>query len=296
MRGVGGVYVCRKNEMNPTEVKNLQRMLRETVAPGITVDGLFGRQTTEAIQQYARQHKVDATTALSMLQASVKAKYIGDAAYKEAADILGVKVSYVRAIAEVETSGSAFLPDGQMKILFERHWFYKKLKQAMISPIVSGRVANIVNMPGLPIVNQNTPIDKLLERVILKFENICSPSRGGYKGDAQEWDRLHLAMTLDVEAACQAASYGGFQLMGFNHQLCGYPTAEAMMHALSESESKQLLAMVSFVKSQPAMLACLKKGDWAGFAEKYNGSAYKENSYDVKLARGEERWRSANLA
>lgn len=40
-----------------------------------------------------------------------------------AAKRLGVDVPTVRAVAEVESNGVGFLPDGRPKILFERHIF-----------------------------------------------------------------------------------------------------------------------------------------------------------------------------
>jgi hypothetical protein len=278
--------------MNTTENKLLQRALRELVAPTITVDGIFGNQTTQAIKLYATQNSTTVENALTLLQQYVREKYVNDDAYKEAAKSLGVPVSYVRAVSEVETAGESFLPDGRMKVLFERHWFYRKLKEAIMNfPDKKAYVGKMVLSPG-----EQITVDNIMAAMVRNYSNICNPERGGYLGDGAEWGRLNSAMKFDIEAACQSASYGAYQIMGFNCVYCGYKTAHDMMDGLAHSESKQLMAMVSFVKSQPAMLACLKRGDWAGFAEKYNGPAYKTNSYDIKLAKGEEKWRTANLA
>lgn len=278
--------------MNTTENKLLQRALRELVAPTITVDGVFGNQTTQAIKLYATQNATTVENALILLQQYVREKYVNDDSYKQAATLLSVPVSYVRAVSEVETQGESFLPDGRMKILFERHWFYRKLKEAITNyPEKKAYVAKMVLAPG-----QQITVDNIMAAMVRNYSNICNTERGGYLGDGAEWGRLNSAMKFDIEAACQSASYGAYQIMGFNCVYCGYKNAHDMMDDLAHSESKQLLAMVAFVKSQPAMLACLKRADWAGFAEKYNGQDFAKNSYDTKLAKGEEKWRSANLA
>jgi hypothetical protein len=276
--------------MTKSEIKLLQRALRETVAPDITVDGVYGNQTVKAMAKFCIVNGCSDHAAEQMLAKYIETRYTSAAAFKQAAAELGVPESYVRAVAKVETNGESFLKDGRVKILFERHWFYKKLKEALQKPSVRTQVANRLRMAV------ETPTDLLLGAIVNAWPNICNPERGGYKGGEAEWERLNFAMGFDVESACQATSFGGYQVMGFNHKASGYNSAQEMMVALSTSESKQLLAMVSFIKANPAMHACLKKGDWAGFAEKYNGSAYKENKYDTKLAAAEVEGRADALA
>lgn len=46
-----------------------------------------------------------------------------DAPYREAAEALGCDLAAVMAVAEVESRGDAFLPDGRPTVLFERHVF-----------------------------------------------------------------------------------------------------------------------------------------------------------------------------
>lgn len=275
--------------MNKSEIKQLQRALRETVAPKMVVDGDFGKQTTDAIAVFAKMHDVSVEGAQALLYRYADIRYVSDDAFTTAAQILGVKESFVRAIAEVETNGESFLKDGRVKVLFERHWFRRKLGEALQKPEVRKNVAAELDIP-VPIgANAAATLLALVEK---KFSNICSAERGGYKGGEVEWDRLNQAMDFDVEAAAMSASYGGYQLMGFNYLACGYKSAKAMMLDLAASESKQFLAMVAFIKANPAMHAALKKGDWAKFAEAYNGPSYKENKYDVKLASSEKKWQA----
>lgn len=277
--------------MNKSDIKQLQRALRESTGLTIAIDGAMGPQTEKALLVFRFNHKVDEVGAYALLKQYADLRYVSDDAFDEAAKMLGVPQSYVRAIAEVETNGESFLPDGRVKILFERHWFIRKLQEALKkSPEVRTHVAGKV---GFTKLKESNAGDMILAMVTAKNSDICSTARGGYKGGEAEWDRLNRAMDFDIEAACQSASYGGYQLMGFNHAYCGYPNAKTMMLAMAASESKQFLAMISFIKGNPHLHKALKAGNWAKFAEGYNGSAYKENKYDTKLANAEAKHRKA---
>jgi hypothetical protein len=47
--------------------------------------------------------------------------------------------------------------------------------------------------------------------------------------------------------------------------------------------------MANFIKSA-GLIDEIQNKDWAGFAKKYNGPAYAQNQYDVKLASAYERF------
>lgn len=279
--------------MSITENKQLQRALRENTGLVITIDGVLGNQTETALAAFMKTTGTERPQAMDLLHRYMAIRYVTSDAFTQAAKMLTVPESYVRAIAEVETVGDSFLKDGRVKILFERHWFIRKLREAMVSVDVRKNVAIYV---GSGQFAEPRSIDILMALVEKKYENICSTTRGGYLGNEKEWDRLNLAMNLDVEAAAQSASFGGFQLMGFNFKACGYANAKTMMLDMAVSESKQFLAMVAFIKANPSIQKALKMGDWAGVANGYNGSAYKENKYDTKLAAAELGNRTYNLA
>lgn len=272
--------------MSKSNIVQLQRALRENIAPELTVDGVWGKSCDTALDRYAVSNDVTTELAKELLQRYVDTRYVSDNAFEQASKQLGVPQSYVRAIAEVETNGESFLKDGSVKILFERHWFKRKLGEALKKPEVCKHIASKLGVT-------TTSGSELIALIEKKYENICSSTRGGYKGGAAEWDRLNLAMDFDVESGAQAASYGGYQLMGFNHVACGYKTAKDMMLGLAKSESDQFLAMISFIKANAAMLSALKRADWNKFAELYNGSAYVENKYHIKLASSEKKWNTA---
>jgi hypothetical protein len=72
--------------------------------------------------------------------------------------------------------------------------------------------------------------------------------------------------------------------MGFNYKVAGYSDIEEFFKAMHHSEGKQLDAMMTFIKNNPAMISALRSHDWAAFANTYNGPAYRRNQYHTKLA------------
>jgi len=183
-------------------------------------------------------------------------KKITIAQIKELATNYGIPLAHVRAIIQVEASGFGFLPDGRPKILFERHKFFT---------FTAGKYA--VSHPGL-----------------------CHKYMGGYATGKtslermeKEWDRLALAMELNREAAIQSASWGMGQVMGFHWQSLGYPSPQAFLNAMFQSEYHQLIAMFNFIKQSPVLIKGIQKGEWATVARLYNGKSYAINQYDVKL-------------
>ena len=174
----------------------------------------------------------------------------------DAAEDLDCDVAAIKAVAEVESRGDGFLDDGRPKILFERHKFRK---------FTSGQY------------NQSNP-------------EISGPP-GNYKGGAKEYDRLEEAMQLDGEAALLSASWGKFQIMGFNHKVCGFDDVEDFVEAMVESEDRHLEAFVGFVEGNNQDRH-LRSHNWAKFARSYNGVGYRKNNYHVKMARAYEKYAS----
>lgn len=196
------------------------------------------------VQQYLR-------TLLSSLSDEKKSAPLTHADYSKAANVLGVDVASIKAVASVESKGSGFLTNGKPKILFEGHWFSKLTKGKFdgANPTIS------------------------YKKWTKKF----------YKKDGQaEYGRYMSAKGLDSTAAMKSASWGKFQIMGFNYKLAGYNSVQEFVKAMHESESKHLLAFVNFLKSEK-LDAPLKIKDWAKFAKEYNGPEYAKNKYDIRL-------------
>lgn len=170
----------------------------------------------------------------------------------DAAAALGVNNAKIWTVWDVEASANPFI-DGRPTILFEPHIFGRltKGKYNASHPDISSPKWNRKLYPG--------------------------SQKGRY-------DQLLKAVGLDVDAGLSSASYGGFQILGANYKVCGFDNPFDFVYAQSKSERDQLLAFVAFVKGN-GLDGALRRGDWAAFARGYNGSAYRENKYDEKLAK-----------
>ena len=83
------------------------------------------------------------------------------------------------------------------------------------------------------------------------------------------------AYALDPQNAVASASWGLFQIMGFNHGACGFQDAKAFVTDMTRSQGQQLKAFAAFVRSNNLADELVRK-DWEGFAAGYNGSGQVE--------------------
>ncbi len=177
---------------------------------------------------------------------------LSEAEYADSAKRLGVDVAAIKAVAEVESRGDAFDSKDRPKIMFEGHWFRK---------FTTGRY------------DQTHPhLSLAYDRAVVK--------------KYQKWDqynRLYEAIVLDPLAAIQSSSWGKFQVMGFNYEDCGGADPVSFVRSLHASESNQLRAFEAFC-TKKGLIPKLKKLDWTGFANAYNGSDNAVNRYDIKMA------------
>ena len=132
-----------------------------------------------------------------------KAKNIADSDYRRAAGRLACGEAVIRAVAKVESGGrSGFLADKRPKILFESRWFHK---------LTAGQYD-------------------------ATHPDISTPTWiRNYRGGAGEYQRLGQALALDREAALKSASWGMFQILGTNHAVVGFPTAQSYVAAQLDS-------------------------------------------------------------
>ncbi|MCT8866920.1 N-acetylmuramidase family protein [Shewanella xiamenensis] len=246
---------------NGTAVRDLQLKLKAAGA-SLVVDGWFGDATQKAIEQFQDKHDLPRTgyagvRTLALLAGESRSKFIQTTQLIEAAKRLSVQFAAMASVAEVESNGFGFFACGRPSILFERHVFYRELFE------------------------QGEPAAELAA----KYPNICNQARGGYIGGSGEYQRFAIAYQLNPEAAICACSWGMFQIMGFHWQALGYLSPQAFKQAMDTSEGEQLNALVKFIEADPILHKTLKARKWAEFAKRYNGPAYKENDYDIKLAR-----------
>ncbi|MDX2275507.1 MAG: N-acetylmuramidase family protein [Hyphomonadaceae bacterium] len=158
---------------------------------------------------------------------------------------LGCEVEAVQAVVQVE-SGSlgAFGSNGKPIILFEPHIFSRRTNRAYDSshPHISYRSWDATKYP---------------------------------RTQDGRWAQLREAYALDPQNAVASASYGLFQIMGFNHTACGFPDPKSFVADMAKSQARQLVAFANFVRSNNLADELVRK-DWEGFAAGYNGSGQVE--------------------
>jgi len=182
--------------------------------------------------------------------------------FQSVARALSVEEAAVRAVAKVESSGAAFLPDGRPTILYEAHIFHR---------MTNGRYATALDHRGTPISVPN-----------------WNRTLYGPTGDHQ-YQRLNAAMALDVDAALSACSWGAFQIMGMNFVACGFASVRDFVQAHVDGIAGHLTAFGNFVKSK-GLDRALRSRDWTAFARGYNGPGFAQNQYDAKMAAAFDRW------
>jgi hypothetical protein len=250
-----------------TRVAQLQELLRQRGYP-VKPDGVFGQQTVIAVSRFQEENGLQADgivgrdtwnilsgKTIPRKVSEVNAHQAPD--YADTARMLGVEEAAVRAVCEIESGGrSGFLDDGRPIILFEGHIFWRELKKRGIDP----------------------------EQYRAEYDDVLFPKwdKSKYRGGAAEYDRLSKAAVINEEAALCSASWGMFQIMGFNHRLCGYDSVQEYIEAIKADAGNHLLSFARFLKST-GIDKPLRSLNWAGFAERYNGPGYKQNQYDEKL-------------
>lgn len=175
-----------------------------------------------------------------------------DQDFQSAANILNCEVAAIKSVADVETAGAPFFPNGWPKLLFEALTFHR---------YTGGKY------------DATAP-------------NISSPTWNralyGKTWDA-EFQRFQTACTLDRRAAVMSCSWGMFQIMGFNFALCGYTDVDAFVNDMKTDVAHHLSTFVQYVKHM-RLDVCLQNHDWVAFAQRYNGPSEAENHYHDKLA------------
>lgn len=245
------------------QVKEFQRRL------GLKVDGLVGMITAsylfkepvdikEVMDDYASTLKmIEAGTPVSEETKKKPKMGITEEQYRQAAAEIGIDVAFIKAIEKLESRGAGFLPNGLPTILFERHQFFKHLR-AQRGAVFTMEVA-------------------------AKRPDICNKKPGGYLGGRRELSRHRDAIRINETAALMSASYGRYQIMGFNHELCGFKNVKDFVLFMEESEYNHLICLLRFIKNNPTALQAAKALNFAKFAAAYNGIAYRKNKYDTKL-------------
>lgn len=149
----------------------------------------------------------------------------------------GIEYATLKAFIEVESGGIGFAKDTKKIIIqFEPSWFRRKAPYAP-----SGKWS------------------------LNKVER-----------QSQEWIAFNDAFRLNPNAAMESTSIGLGQIMGFHYKTLGYKTVGEMWDEAKKGEYFQVLQMVRFIKSIPALFKALQQKNWHLVAYYYNGAGYKE--------------------
>jgi peptidoglycan hydrolase-like protein with peptidoglycan-binding domain len=257
-----------------SDILKLQRCLNEVLKLDMKPDGHFGKLTQNALQLYQAKYGIvekDATGPVygpitqQHTSAFINRKYIKESDFVDAAKKSGLEINVIKAVTEVEALGFGFYNNGKPVMLFERHIFYKELAKSKGT--------------------------KVADSYAQKFPDICNKSTGGYIGGASELARLDKASKAIVELdignniALLSASYGLFQIMGFNFKQAGFKTVQDYYNSICLSEQEQLNAFVNYIllDSDKSLFNSLKRRDFTSFAKEYNGPGYAKNRYDTKM-------------
>lgn len=191
----------------------------------------------------------------------IMATALPKAFFLEYGERIGVEPALLKAVQLVESgSYDGFLKSGKVQILFEGHIFYKLISE--------------VHGPSMA------------KKIASEYPNICYPKwdRTKYLGGEKEWNRLEKARSIfsDQDLANQSASWGMFQIMGFNYKLCGCESVNQFVELMANSREDQFILGVNFMQNS-GCLKYLVNHEWAKFAKAYNGPGYTQNKYDTKL-------------
>jgi hypothetical protein len=195
-----------------------------------------------------------------------RAKRLDDIDLPIIGQTIGVGEDEIHAILDVESAGTGFDRQGRPRMLFEPHIFYRELAR---HPKARAEA----------------------ERRGLAYKDW----RRNYPKDS--YPRLKAALRLcdefdlGAEPALRSASWGLGQIMGFNCKLAGYGSAEAMVRDFLDDEEHHLRAMVAFIVTAK-LDDELRRHDWEGFAEGYNGKGFRKNGYHAKLAQRFAWWQT----
>lgn len=252
-------------------VRTLQKTLNAHGA-NLEVDGHYGDATEDAVRAYQLQAGLVADgiagekTQISLAGGEC-ALFLSNQDMIAAAERLGVPLSAIYAVNEVESKGRGFLDTGKPVILFERHIMYRQL--------------------ATPRHEDDDPetLKSYADQMAISNPALVNPKPGGYFGSTAEHQRLAMARLIDDTAALESTSWGAFQIMGYHWERLGYASVQQFVTDMAKGESEQLAAFTRFIETDPALHKALKARKWAEFAKRYNGPNYQRNLYDIKLQR-----------
>ncbi|NMG32503.1 TIGR02594 family protein [Aromatoleum evansii] len=284
-----------------TAIARLQSKLNaSTQVAQIDVDGIFGKQTQDALIEFQKKMKVpvsgiaDPATWYLLLQASAGGRGVGgDAGAAGAvkqplsrADIesvlkakgMDLGVPLIEAVLQVESSGRGFV-DGVPVVRLEGHKLWEYAEKLNVKPASWTDV-------GFGLLHRDLS-NRFVRRGKAEFERLQEARKLCDKMLEAGVPPNDIGVTRAGQLADLATSWGLFQIMGSNWKLCGVADLQTFVDQMSASETVQLELFFAFLQKHRGgkALDALRDKQWATFAEIYNGPKFRVNSYDTKLER-----------
>ena len=270
-------------ELTTHDYKLAQRVINEQSKTNLTVDGVFGAKSKQALRTWQGQHGLAQTGQLDTISwgrmlVYIAKRFVTIEDIVRTADDANIPRSMLLAFWEVESVGAGFLNSGKCVILFEGHKFFE-----YVSTRISTRQAQVWAS---------------------KYPTICYKgwTNKFYKGGEAEWDRFEQARTLDGNCAMLSTSWGLFQLMGFNYAYAGYANVQDMVQAHMKSEHAHLEAIVNYIDrykvsaavrarvGYPGLKEAIQAKSFTASAHIYNGAGYAQHGYHTRLQKAQEKW------
>jgi hypothetical protein len=213
----------------PMDVPKLQTTL------GVVADGRFGTISGTALESHFT---------------NLHAAPVDDCSLQTFASRLGCSVTQIKAVAQVESSGSGFDKKGRPKILFERHLFHRATDSKWSPSMFS------------------------------------QSGGGGY--DVDSWAKLKAACAVAPDVAFESCSWGKFQVLGLHWERLKYASPYHLAVSTVESEAAHFELLARYVEAfglvDELRALSANPDDCRPFAKGYNGPAYEKFSYHTKLA------------
>jgi len=165
------------------------------------------------------------------------------------------------AVRAVESGGAAFGPEGRLLLSWETHVFSRN----------TGRRFE----KSHPHLSTRKWVD------YRKLSPSEKPRHPMGMSQADRWQVLAEAASLDFDAATAAGAYGMWQILGEGAPGMGFKDALHMIEVMYQGHEGQLDCLIRFCRWK-GCLGALVTGDWATFERLYNGGGHK-GAYARKL-------------
>jgi hypothetical protein len=185
---------------------------------------------------------------------------------------LGMDPAIAIAIIATESAGAGLGDDGRLLIRFEVHQFLAHC-----------------NNQTRPIATQHFRFDSSkdyrdpLQQMWRRDPNgEWQPVHVG--GQAGQWTVLDFARQIDPHAALMCVSMGAPQVMGFNHRLLGYGSAQAMFDDFQQSEHIQIASLFRFIEAR-GLVDAVRNREFRALVAAYNGEGQVDFYVDLMQKR-----------